>query len=276
MHATNEVPSVVCATEGGSVIPQEVANVLARKSRYAILCTDGFALARELADGAVDLVIADPPFDAKTHAGIRTNKKGTNGKIEVDFNVCPAPSTFVPDLLRVSKRWVICKCAQEMTGDYQRAANYDGEERYIRGGIWPKTNPTPQKTGDRPAQWGESCAIMHRTGRKRWNGGGRPASWPGPSDNDPMSEHPTKTPLWLMEAWVRDFGETGEIVFDPTAGEATVGEACLRLGLSYIGCEIIPKYHKLAVTRLARAASAGIQMTLPSRAPRPKQEVLFR
>lgn len=257
------------------MIPQEVLDVLSGKSRYAILCCDGFALANEIADDAVDLTITDPPFDEKTHAGIRTNKKGTDGTIKVDFDPCPEPHTFVPNLLRITKRWVICKCAQEMTGDYQRAANYDGEERYIRGGIWPKTNPTPQKTGDRPAQWGESCAIMHRLGRKRWNGGGRAASWPGPGDNDPLAEHPTKTPLWLPEAWIRDFGEADEVVWDPCAGEATVGEACLRLGLRYIGCEIQPKYHRLAVRRLVRAASSGVQMTLPTRTKKAKQEVLF-
>lgn len=256
------------------MIPPEVADVLAGRSRYAAVLGDGFGLAAALDDGAVDLVIADPPFDAKTHAGVRTNKKGTDGKIHVDFDVCPPPSSFVPALLRAAKRWIICKCAAEMLGDYQRAANFDGEERYVRGGIWPKSNPTPQKTGDRPAQWGESCAIMHRTGRKRWNGGGRPASWAGPGDNDPTAQHPTKTPLWLMEAWLRDFAEPGDIVFDPTMGEGTTGEACLRMGLRFIGCEIAPKYHAMAVARLARADRVGVQLVLPARPKKAKQTSL--
>ena len=70
------------------MLDQSVLDVLAGRSRYAAILGDGFALAAALDDGAVDLVIADPPFDAKTHAGVRTNKKGTNGKINVDFDVC--------------------------------------------------------------------------------------------------------------------------------------------------------------------------------------------
>ncbi len=255
------------------MLPQSVLDVLSGKARYAAIHSDGFALAREMGDGDVDLVIGDPAHDEMTHKGARTEKGGN--KSPIDFDVCPPPEQFVPDLLRVAKRWVILCCAAEMLGDYKRAANADKREGYVRGGVWPKSNPMPQKTGDRPAQWGEAIAIMHRKGKRRWNSHGKPANWPGPGCNDPTRKHPTKKPLWLMEALLRDFCSAGEVVFDPTMGEATTGEACLRLGLRFIGCEIDAEKHQWAVERLARAEASGVQLSLPVREKRAKQEVLF-
>lgn len=97
------------------MIPQEVLDVLARKSRYAILCADGFALARELADGAVDMVLGDLPYDEKTHSHARSLKDG-GSDIDIDFAPLPPIATFLPALLRCSRRWVICFCAMEQIG----------------------------------------------------------------------------------------------------------------------------------------------------------------
>lgn len=244
-------------------------SILDGHARSAVVLGDGFVLAAALPDGAVGLIVGDLPYDEKTHAGARTEHGGNDSPI--DFGTCPPPEAFVPTFLRVARRWAIVFCAAEMLGDYKRAAG----EAYIRGGVWVKSNAMPQKTGDRPAQWGEAIAFLHREGPKRWNGHGNPAQWIGPKDNDPTRRHPTKKPLWLMQALLRDFAEPGDIVFDPTCGEGTTGEAALSLGLRFIGCEIDPKYHAMAVERVARAERTGVQMHLPTRAPRPKQAGLF-
>jgi site-specific DNA-methyltransferase (adenine-specific) len=253
------------------VIPQEALDVLEGRARSAVLCCDGFALAAALGDSAVDMVLGDLPYDAKTHAGARTNKKGSDGNHKIDFAPLPPVVSFLPSLLACSRRWVLCFCAQRMFAEYELAAG----EAWIRDGLWVRTNGTPQKTGDRPAQGAEGIAIMHRPGRKRWNGGGRPAVWNGPICDDPTRKHPTKKPLWLMEALLRDFAEPNDLVLDPTAGESTTGEACARLGLRYIGCEIDPEKHTWGVERVARALRSGVQMSLPAREKRMRQESMF-
>lgn len=253
------------------MIPVDVQRVLAGESRYALVCGDGFALARELGDGAVDMVLGDLPYDEKTHAGARTNKKGTDGVIDIDFAPLPPVESFLPALLRCSARWVICCCSMLHYGEFERVS----ADAWIRCGLWVRTNGTPQKTGDRPGQGAEGIAIMHRPGRKQWNGGGRPAVWTGPICSDPTRRHPTKKPLWLMEALLRDFARPNTVVLDPTAGESTTGEACYRLGLRYIGCEIDPVKHGWAVDRMRRAEAAGVQMVIPERAKKARQEVLF-
>lgn len=239
-------------SSGGSI-----ADVFAGRAQWALGPCDGFALAAMLGDGAVDHVIGDPPFDEKTHNGAITTERGVSVSAGIDFATLPPPHTFVPALTRVSRRWVVLFCAMEQLGIYASAA---GSEQWIRSGYWSKTNRMPQRTGDRPAQPGEALAIMHRKGMKRWNGNGKAAEWAGPKDADPRRIHPTKKPLWLMEALIRDFTDPGEIVFDPTAGEGTTGEACMRLGRRFIGCEIDPKYHAAGMARIARAAS-GMKQT---------------
>jgi hypothetical protein len=255
------------------VTPQAVLEVLAGRSRYAAVLGDGFALAAAMGDGAVGIVLGDLPYDSRTHNGaVTTDGANDSAPIDIDFAPLPPVSTFAPSLLRCSRRWVLCFCAVEQLGEYKAAA---GDE-YIRGGLWVRTNGNAQKSGDRPAQPAEGIAILHRAGRKKWNGHGRHARWEGPKCSDPTRKHPTKKPSWLMEALLRDFAEPGDVVFDPTMGEGTTGEACLRLGLQFIGCEIDPKYHAMAADRLARAERSGVQMTIPERPKKAKQEALFR
>jgi DNA modification methylase len=87
--------------------------------------------------------------------------------------------------------------------------------------------------------------------------------------------HPTKKPLWLLEALIRDFTDPGDIILDPTMGEGTTGEACLRLGRRFIGAELATgvdaatgaydparDYYSAAVRRLTRAASQPRQAML--------------
>lgn len=254
-------------------IPDDVHAVLDGSRQYALVCGDGFALAAALPEKAVSIVLADPPYDEKTHDGAVTTVSGNDhAKLDIDFDVLPPIESFGPTLTRCCARWGLCFCSVEQLGAYQQAM---GEE-YIRGGLWIRTNGNAQKSGDRPAQPAEGIAIMHRIGRKRWNGGGKHARWDGPKCSDPTRRHPTKKPLWLMEALLRDFAEPGDVVFDPTMGEGTTGEACARLGLRFIGCELKPKYYEMAVKRIGGAYRAGVQMVLPARLPRPKQEVMFR
>ncbi len=252
-------------TQGNGATP---ADVLAERAEWCAVQGDGFALARALGPKAVDHVIADPPYDEKTHSKART---GFRDPIVIDFDTLPPASTFYPALIAVAKRWTICFCALGQLGEYEQAA---GEE-WIRAGIWHRTDSAPQFGGDRPSHACEGIAIGHREGPKRWNRHGHQAFWEGPICRDPHRMHPTKKPLWLMEALIRDFTDPGDVILDPTMGEGTTGEAALRLGRRFIGAELATgvdpatghydpakDYYSAAVRRLTRAAAAPRQAML--------------
>ena len=214
--------------------------------------------------GGVDHVISDPPYSEKTHIGART---GGGQEILIDFS-----SVTDADFLRIAKscveaanRWVIMTC------DWRHAAHAEREmpDEFIRAGVWVKPNGMPQYTGDRPATGWEAVAILHRSGRKRWNGGGSHAVWIVPKVH---GNHPTEKPLELVGRWLEQFTDKGESILDPFMGSGTTGVAALKLGRNFIGIEIEPKYFDIARRRIEAAASV-IQQPLFAVAPRPVARV---
>ena len=276
------------SSNGGTMTRGSIDDVLAGRATWCAEKRDGFALARLLGAGAVDHVIGDPPYDEHTHNSARTTDP--NGKkidLDIDFDPLPPVDSFAPSLVACARRWVICFCAVEQIGAYACGV---GRESWVRGGIWVRTDGTPQISGDRPAQGAEGIAIMHRAGPKRWNRGGHRGVWTGPICREPGRMHPTKKPRWLMEALIRDFTDPGDLILDPTMGEGTTGEAALALGRRFIGCEIAdgidpatgkhdPKrdYFAAAVRRLERADARPKQAMLlgTDPAPRMKQAEMF-
>jgi len=145
----------------------------------------------------VDLVLTDPPFSEKTHAGARSGDIRHQTK-PIDF-----PSAEVEFIRKVFElcapsRWLITFL------DWHHALPLELDPpkglEFIRLGVWLKENPMPQMTGDRPATGWESLALLHGSSSKHWNGGGSAAVWLcgtsrygyfGPSF------HPTAKPLTI-------------------------------------------------------------------------------
>ena len=83
--------------------------------------------------------------------------------------------------------------------------------------------------------------------------------------------HPAEKPVELLQ-WC--IAKTTGTVLDPYMGSGSTGEACLRLGRSFIGIEIDKKFFAIACQRLAEASQ---QLPLIPTTARPvsKQEALF-
>jgi site-specific DNA-methyltransferase (adenine-specific) len=230
-----------------------------------------------MAARSVGCTITDPPFAGRTHDGARSNPRRGEGK----RNGGVAPIDFAPispewldaavaEVGRVSRRWVVA------TMDLDHAARTFNDPpaglRGIRVGVWLKTNPTPQITGDRPAQGWEAISICHvDEGRSWWNGGGRPATYIGP--NVDSACYPTQKPEWLIARFIADFCDPGESIFDPFAGGGTTLVCAWKAGHPVIGCDIREEACEVAARRLERVMSQG-RLDLP-RAPRAKQAALF-
>lgn len=245
MKATPHGGSAILTSGEGT--PEDV---LAGRAQWALVLGDGDAYLESLADGAVDHVITDPEYNERTHKGaicgtalpdgdIRSKQDGKTGETGVSF--AHLQDTKAPWLaaqfVRVSKRWALAFCAFEQLALYESGA----PKCWVRSGIWDKISPSPQLTGDRPGQGGEGIAILHREGRKRWNGGGKAAIWRclAPKGAD-RPDHPTPKPVKLLIDLVNDFTDPGEVVLDVRAGSCSTGCACIRTGRRFIGFEIDP------------------------------------
>ena len=192
-------------------------------------------------------IITDPPYNPKTHKGARSAKSLATSQIDFDSLTEEQFIEFCANSVALAKRWVVMSCAWQHAALLEKAG-----VPLLRLGIWHKPNGAPQFTGDRPGMGWEAIAILHRQGRKHWNGGGHHAVW---VCNVEHGEHPTQKPLALVMDWVAKFTDPGEIILDPFAGSGTTGVACAKLGRKFIGIEKRQDYFDLAVRRITDACA---------------------
>lgn len=214
-----------------------------------------------MADESVAAVLTDPPYTDRTHSKARKKLTASSVSAVIESGVTSFAAITDADLKsllssmgRVSQGWVVA------TLDYRHAAAFDNEPpvglKVQRLGVWVKTNPTPQLSGDRPAQGWESIAYMHRDDRRsKWHGGGAHGNYVAPIP--PSEGHPTAKPMPLMAQWVRWFTEPGDIVLDPFVGSGTTLRAAKNEGRRAIGVEIDERYCEIAARRLAQDTLFG-------------------
>ncbi len=195
--------------------------------------------------GEVGVLITDPPYNPKTHKGARSAKSLAKSQIDFDSLTEERFIEFCGNAVAQTRRWVVMSCAWQHAALLEKAG-----VPLVRLGIWHKPNGAPQFTGDRPGMGWEAVAILHREGKKRWNGGGHHAVW---VCNVEHGAHPTQKPIALLLDWIAKFTEPGELVLDPFMGSGTTGIACERRGRRFIGIEKDPKYFELACARIAAA-----------------------
>jgi DNA modification methylase len=216
---------------------------------------------REMAKDSVDVCIADPPYSEKQHRSSRSSgrnrgladgqgrKDGCATRRTVDLGFAHFTRADVQimclHLARVVKRWSLVFCDDVLLPVWRSQAERAGLQ-FVRTGVWVRIGGAPQFTGDRPGTGAEYVAILHRPGRKRWNGHGMPAIWTHPIVANRKGQqgsriHTTQKPESLMLELVNLFSEPGEIVLDPTAGAGTTGVAAIRLGRRFVGIEMQPR-----------------------------------
>jgi site-specific DNA-methyltransferase (adenine-specific) len=222
---------------------------------YQLYNADCFEILKDMPDKSVDHVITDPPYGERVHKGARGGSEAKKTLHEVnsliDFKYISKDDflKFCNEALRITKRWIVLTC------DYLYIAK--AEELglpVVRFGIWVKPNASPQFTGDRPGMGWEGVMILHSNGKKKRNNGGHHAVW---IHNIEQGLHPTQKPLGLLKTWVEQFTDSGETILDPFMGSGTTGVAALEMGRKFIGCEIDPKYFKIAEKRIIAADEQG-------------------
>lgn len=75
--------------------------------------------------------------------------------------------------------------------------------------------------------------------------------------------HKTEKPVSLMQLYVENSSETGDIVMDPFMGTGSTGIACLRTGRKFIGAEIDPEYFVIAQQRIQSELDVPIDVGTP-------------
>jgi len=102
--------------------------------------------------------------------------------------------------------------------------------------------------------WSTDFALFWPVGKPPQQGKNRDFHLAITSDmRDRPKGHPCPRPLDQMRYVVDCFSEVGDRVADPFMGSGTTGVASVLACRSFVGCEIDPAYHAIAVRRITEA-----------------------
>ena len=232
--------------------------------RIVIYHGDCLDVLPQLADGSVDLILTDPPYNVSDRgaAGIGGLRRadGTFRHIALDFGAwdhgfdATAFLAHCPRLLRVGGSLI--SFVSEFTLPAYLQSGLD-HQRLI---AWEKTNPAPSFR--RTYVGGFEFAVWQTKGGKwTWNEGGyRPnvfrqkgvSGWSTVNDGEARA-HPTQKPLGLIRKWMRIHSNADDLILDPFGGSMTTLRAALDLGRRAIGIELNEDYCRRAVERMRQA-----------------------
>jgi DNA modification methylase len=240
-----------------------------------VICGDCLEVMKGIPDGAVDLVVTDPPYGHNNNNNdMIANWEAIYGKGKVkkvpesDYRPIANDGPEANDLFcacvaeyaRMLKPGCCCCCCCGGGGgpdpQFARWSLWlDEAIPFKQMVVWDKgpmgmghhyrrsyeTVLVAQKNGA-ACKWYDTTNKIENIIRHGYHGIKKII----PSKD----QHPTQKPVELMAHFIALHSEPGDIVLDPFAGSGTTLVAAKQLGRKYIGIEINPDYCKIAEDRL--------------------------
>ena len=217
---------------------------------YNCDCID---LLQSMPDKCVDFICTDPPYLFENNGGGRNplSKRTKAMKHSMDFishdfdyNKC------FEHFIRICKiPNMIIFCSNKQIGRTMTFFENKGLVATLL--IWQKTNPTPTGNGVYISEC--EFAVYVRDKGACFNND-VPFTWKKKIYTSPICPdgklHPTQKPLELIRRYILVHTKPNDIVFDSFMGSGTTAIACIKEGRHFIGCEIDPKYYKVALKRI--------------------------
>lgn len=212
-----------------------------------------------LADvAAVDAVISDPPYGAKTHVGQRTDDtEDGSARRGIDYAPWKASdiTNFVDTWAPRCRGWLCAFTSHDLIPAYLKAL--EGAGLYVFAPIaCVQHGMNVRLAGDGPSNWTTYLIVARPRSLRAW--GTLPGAYHGypfdPGENTATASRRTgvvgSKPAWLMRAIVKDYTRHGDLIVDPCAGGATTLLAAAMEGRRAIGAEMDPETYRKAVRRL--------------------------
>lgn len=219
---------------------------------------DCYELIKQIPDNSIDLILTDPPYDFHcgtiNKTGIFKNRYVAPGKEIVNMNINSGyDMSILKEFIRVLKNInIFLWCNKEQIKDYLNYfSNYDVSFEIL---TWHKTNPTPlTKNTFLPDT--EYCLYFREKGKVNLNDGyDLKSKYYITSTNKADKDnylHPTIKPLEIIK----------KQILHTTQESGTTCLAAQETNRQFIGIEVDPKYHKIAVNRLNGILANG-QMSI--------------
>ena len=145
--------------------------------------------------------------------------------------------------------------------------------------IWLKVDGPPRMAGEGPSSDAEHITVARPRRRVR-EFGGRRGHYLVHTNKSPLP--PTQRVVGMkkpedLKRILLDYTRPGDLVVDPYAGTATVGQACVETGRRYLGSEVDPNTYALGASRLGGTTPClpGMEPDRWREAPASEQGDLF-
>lgn len=106
-----------------------------------------------------------------------------------------------------------------------------------------------------------AAALLHRKGRKQWNGGGKRGMYRHPVVRGALRVHPAQKPGDLIRDLVLDFTNEGDSILDPCCGVGTVPIVAAANGRTGVGFDRSRVWVRRAQLRAAGDAAWSAPLT---------------
>jgi len=228
---------------------------------YTLENKDCLEQIKTIANNSIDLILTDPPYLISKKTGF-LDSKGENTidrfKMSYDFGKWDKESldlnAIVSQFYRILKPGGTCVVfydiwkLQELKEEYEK--NKFKQIRFIE---WVKTNPVPINSKINYLTNAREVALTAiKKSKPVFNSSYDNGIYSFPIYHSKDRFHPTQKSLDLFVELVKKHSNKGDTVYDPFAGSATTGVACIRTGRSFIGVEKDDVYFKKARERLLK------------------------
>jgi site-specific DNA-methyltransferase (adenine-specific) len=220
-------------------------------AKSMILPGDALELLRHLPDNSVDAVVTDPPYllGASQGGGVHKNASFLE---EIRFMSNGFDQLILDEVLRVLKKvnvYLFCSRKQiPLLLDYfvrDRGCNWELLS-------WHKSNPTPA-CGNKYLSDTEYVMFFRDKGVRLRGRFSTKSTYYVTTKNvrdKRLYGHPTVKPLHMVENFIINSTQPGDVVLDPFVGSGTTVVAADRLGRIGVGMEREPKFVDVARKRL--------------------------
>lgn len=229
-----------------------------------VLHLDWRGLARLVREtvGEVDAVIADCPYDARTHLGHDAGRDHYAQEDRRRISYAPWGAKDVRAFVRawspLCRGWMVSITSDGLAGAWRSAFEAAGRVAFAPLPAIER-GATDRKHNDGPASW-TTWIVVARPRGGEWIGWGSPAPY-YVGNREPKPVIGGK-PLWLMRSIVEDYSRPGDLVCDPCCGAGTTLLAAQLLGRRWVGSDVDAETAELARDRLRTLPRAPRKGTL--------------
>ena len=225
---------------------------------------DCYELIKQIPDKSVDLIVTDPPYlientKAGGHSNLAKSIQGMNDELANGILTQGINEEILDEFMRVMKVpniYIWCNHKQiPMYLDYfvnKHKCSFD----II---IWVKTNAMPL-FNNKYLTDKEYCLYFRKgayCNPQSYEEAKTVYFQPINISDKQLFEHTTIKPISIISTLIKNSSKENDIVLDCFIGSGTTAVACKELNRQYIGMEISPKWHEIAVNRLKGETADG-------------------